>query len=235
MTANTPAGWYQTETDPQGTERYWDGSTWTAQQRQAGTPFSMGDQSSHPGGFSAHGVESNLAGVGSRIGARLLDCLVWIILGIPAIAISLVAFLDETADAQLDGVRLPLRVSLIQLMIALIQMAIVIGYEAIMNMKFNNTLGKKVTNTKIVKLDGSAPSLSDHITRFVPYILLGLAANALGFLPQTAGVVLVTQIGINLVYFLVGVAGIIMVATSDNEQALWDKIPGTTVVRDVSQ
>lgn len=229
-TGSPSPGWYQAEADPPGTERYWDGSVWTNESRLSGTPFSLPDlvQGAPQG---QHFIESNLAGLGNRVGARALDVIVWFIIGLILQAPLFFIVGSEAVDAQVEGVRLPLWVSLVQVGAAVVQLAVIVAYEALLTKMYTSTLGKKVTSTKIVKLDGSPLTFVDHIKRLSPYIVVVLIGTITSsFVPQDPAIVVVLSIVIAAVQFLIGVAGIAMVASDDSEQALWDKISKTTVI-----
>lgn len=45
----TAPGWYQSESDPAGTERYWDGNAWTGQTRPAQSAFTDPNAGQAPG------------------------------------------------------------------------------------------------------------------------------------------------------------------------------------------
>ncbi len=84
LAENAPPGWYQAETDPPGTERYWDGGGWSDETRSAMAPPPSGTPSAPaPAGvkMTPHGRE--LASAWSRIGARLIDgVILFIVLGL---------------------------------------------------------------------------------------------------------------------------------------------------------
>ena len=97
-------------------------------------------------------VDSNVIGSGIRFVNFLIDFIVWLVL---AFIISfLVGLFVQPTD---------------QGMISLIGYFLIFGtfiaYYAIMEIKFQKTLGKFVTKTKVVKMNGEKPTDGDIITR----------------------------------------------------------------------
>ena len=97
-------------------------------------------------------VDSNVIGSGIRFVNFLIDFIVWLVL---AFIISfLVGLFVQPTD---------------QGMISLIGYFLIFGtfiaYYAIMEIKFQKTLGKFVTKTKVVKMNGEKPTDRDIITR----------------------------------------------------------------------
>ena len=140
MTENAPPGWYQSETDPPGTERYWDGSQWSAETRavMAPPPAAAGAR------MTPHDRE--LASPGARVGARLIDSFLLAAIFVPLLLRDL--DLDGAAfgATALPGSRV--------LLGAVIGAAYEIGFTALKSA----TPGKMVVGLEIVrKADGQAP------------------------------------------------------------------------------
>ena len=97
-------------------------------------------------------VDSNVVGSGIRFVNFLIDFIVWLVL---AFIISFVIglFIQPTDQG----------------MISLIGYILIFGtflaYYAIMEIKFQKTIGKFVTKTKVVKMNGEKPTDGDIITR----------------------------------------------------------------------
>lgn len=68
----TASGWYHAEGDPPGTTRYWDGERWVGDPQYSGTPA--------PPGASPDSISANLASPGARVGGRLIDFVIAIII-----------------------------------------------------------------------------------------------------------------------------------------------------------
>lgn len=97
-------------------------------------------------------VDSNVVGSGIRFVNFLIDFIVWLVL---AFGISfLIGLLVQPTD---------------QGMISLIGYILIFGtfiaYYAIMEIRFQKTIGKFVTKTKVVKMNGEKPTDGDIITR----------------------------------------------------------------------
>ena len=97
-------------------------------------------------------VDSNVVGSGIRFVNFLIDFIVWLVL---AFIISFVIglFIQPTDQG----------------MISIIGYILIFGtfiaYYAIMEIKFQKTIGKFVTKTKVVKMNGEKPTDGDIITR----------------------------------------------------------------------
>jgi len=101
-------------------------------------------------------VDSNVVGSGIRFLNLVIDSIVWYVLII--IVFYFYGFFIATI--------IPTNNSII---IAMINLIIVFGtfftYHSIMEIKFQKTVGKFITKTKVVKLNGSKPENSDIISR----------------------------------------------------------------------
>ena len=173
MTENAPPGWYHAETDPPGTERYWDGSQWSADTRSAAAPpptgMAAGDR------VTPHGRE--IAGAGARIGARLLDSLIIAIVSAPII-VSGASF--EGGQIVYDNAAIP-------------WVAAAIGalYEILFTALRSATPGKMILGIEIVRKDDGATPLGypTAALRWAPN-LLGYVYSSLGTLVFLASLVL---------------------------------------------
>lgn len=161
MTENAPPGWYQSETDPPGTERYWDGSQWSTETRavMASPPMATGDR------MTPHGRE--LASPGARFGARLIDLLV---LGLILVPLVLRDFDLQGANLGTDGLssgRL------------LAGGLIAAAYEIVLVALRSATPGKMAVGIEVVrKADGQAPvGFATATMRWLPF--------AVGYVPIT--------------------------------------------------
>lgn len=97
-------------------------------------------------------VDSNLAGSGARFLNHIIDSIIWIIATTIIITILDLAFGDIITPV------LPL-ISLFLLL------ATFFAYYAILEIKFQKTIGKFITKTKVVKVNGDEPEESDIIMR----------------------------------------------------------------------
>ncbi len=89
----TAPGWYNAEGDPAGTTRYWDGEQWVGDpvHTPVGSP-------SGGGAVGAAGGGLRLASPGSRIGARLIDFIIIVILAL-VIFVPVIGDVIDSIDA----------------------------------------------------------------------------------------------------------------------------------------
>jgi uncharacterized RDD family membrane protein YckC len=97
-------------------------------------------------------VDSNVVGSGTRFVNFLIDFIVWLF----------IAFILNFAITLLFD---PENLDLFQIVVYVLLLGTFLGYYAIMEIKFQKTVGKFVTKTKVVKMDGGKPENSDIITR----------------------------------------------------------------------
>tara|TARA_R110002012_G_C11583638_1_gene605591 strand:+ start:738 stop:1334 length:597 start_codon:yes stop_codon:yes gene_type:complete len=97
-------------------------------------------------------VDSNVVGSGIRFVNFLIDFIVWLVL---AFIISFIIGLFVQPTDQ----------GMISLIGYLLIFGTFIAYYAVMEIKFQKTVGKFVTKTKVVKMNGEKPTDGDIITR----------------------------------------------------------------------
>src|SRR5690554_731973 len=97
-------------------------------------------------------VDANVVGSGIRFVNFLIDFIIWLILAM--IVIFIIGLVVQPTDE-----------SFISLLGYILIFGTFIAYYAIMEIKFQKTVGKFVTKTKVVKMDGTKPKTSDIITR----------------------------------------------------------------------
>ena len=160
-TPSTPPGWYPAPGDPAGTHRYWDGVAWQGEPQPiqgAGAPGAMGHE-----GMTPHG--QTLATAGQRIGARLIDVVIQIGIGVVVIAAIIGSGVSEFN-------------------IGALLVSVVFGflYEATMVALKGGSLGKLILGLAVVREgDGvTPPGWEPGIMRWVPS-LVGLVP-VIGFL-----------------------------------------------------
>lgn len=198
-----PPGWYYAQGDPPGTQRYWNGAQWEGEpQPVPGAPQEV-----------AHGGLV-LAEPQNRIAARVLDGILWIILGviISAIIVGSSGF-DPSSAGDVGYLRGALA--------GIIATLVVAAYEIYMVANGGATLGKKALGLVVVKADGGGPvELEDAIRRMAPYLGLGLLAAITG------------PIGIifNIALLVVGIVSLVFLFNDDRRQAVWDRIAKTVVI-----
>lgn len=194
-----PAGWYHAQGDPPGTQRYWDGTQWQ------GEAEPLPDAVEPIGGL-------NLAEPVNRIGARVIDGIVWIVL------LLVVAYLVTGTSGiglRADGVSYTAH-----LIATVIGTALVVAYEVLMVLTRQATLGKVALGLKVARQDGSAPGRNEALLRVVPFALpqlLAALAGGLGWL-------------FVVVSLLIGIGSVVLLFIDPRRQALWDKLARTVVV-----
>ena len=92
-------------------------------------------------------VDSNIVGPGLRFLNFIIDLIIWIV-----IAAILTFPINGSNETQM-------------LLGYLIMFGSFIGYYALMEIKFQKTIGKFITNTKVVKMNGDKPKNYDIISR----------------------------------------------------------------------
>ncbi len=194
-----PAGWYHAQGDPPGTQRYWDGTQW------------QGDAEPLPGEVEPVGG-LNLAEPVNRIGARVIDGIVWIVL------LLVVAYLVTGTSGiglRAEGVSYGAH-----LIATVIGTALVAAYEVLMVLTRQATLGKVALGLKVARQDGSAPGRNEALLRVVPFALpqlLAALAGGMGWLFVVLSV-------------LIGVGSVVLLFIDPRRQAVWDKLARTVVV-----
>jgi len=174
LAENAPPGWYQAETDPPGTERYWDGAGWSDETRSALAPPPMQSaQAPGSGRMTPHGRE--VASPWARIGARLIDV---IILGLIS---------SVFVDVNLSGSEL----GYVETSDAILAVAIGAAYEILFTALRSATPGKMLLGLEIVrKTDGGSPlGFAPAGMRWLPNVVNTLNAN-LGLLVFVASLVM---------------------------------------------
>ena len=97
-------------------------------------------------------VDSNVVGSGIRFANFLIDLIIWLVLAF--IVSFVIGFFVQPTDKEI-----------ISLYGYILIFGIFIAYYAIMEIKFQKTVGKFITKTKVVKMDGTKPENSDIIMR----------------------------------------------------------------------
>ncbi len=97
-------------------------------------------------------IDSNVVGSGIRFANFLIDFIIWLILAF--IVSFVIGFFVQPTDQ-----------GIISLFGYILIFGTFIAYYAIMEIKFQKTVGKFITKTKVVKMDGTKPENSDIITR----------------------------------------------------------------------
>jgi len=192
-----------------------------------GTPpgeFGVGDWGGSPI------MAPRLIEAGSRIGGRMLDGLVWALVGLAINLPQIIDAFQAGLEAAQDGVDPePIEVSTTSIIVGgLLTMVIIVAYEVLMNSRFGGTIGKRVISGQIVTEDGSPINDRVALMRMVPYIavqLFGILTSLLFQNVSTLG-----SIALGSPFWILALAGLIMVFNDSRRQAPWDKVAKTLVV-----
>lgn len=225
----TPPGWYHADGDPAGTTRWWDGTQWVGEPQ---TPAPDQAAAAAPGfgapgfGAPAMGHTPSLASAGARIGGRILDAIVWIVIGFIVNLPVLSQTFGEAIDAAEENRDPVFDVSPGLIVITgLINLALIVAYEVLLNTRSNGTLGKRAISARIIREDGGELDTRSAVMRMVPYIAIqiigivwSISASGESGLAQSSPAL------------LVGLIGLIMLFTDGRRQTPWDKLGKTIVV-----
>jgi uncharacterized RDD family membrane protein YckC len=208
-----PAGWYYAEGDPPGTQRYWNGEIWTGEpQLVPGAPGT---------GFGSQAGQSNLASPGKRIGGRLIDVIITLILSFILTAIvgggqDNDAFAQSVEDGNIDfELLVPGAATLI------VGALFAFLWDFAWTAFAAGTPGKLIVGARVAEASNmqSPPSTAAAAKRALHRLLgiLGIAGFALWSLSGLAG-------------FAIGVVSLIFLFTDDSHRTVMDRIGGTVVI-----
>lgn len=139
-------------------------------------------------------IDYEIAGLGERIAARCIDLAIFLIGG------AVFAILMIVAQMNMSGK--------VAIVILIIFLAIFVFYDLVCEMALNGqTIGKKVLKIKVISLDGSQPTFSQYLMRWLFRMI------DFGF------------------PFGWGVIALIAVAVSKNHQRLGDMLAKTTLIK----
>jgi uncharacterized RDD family membrane protein YckC len=117
-------------------------------------------------------VDSSVVSSGTRFLNFIIDFFAWLIASF--ILIFIIGFFINSTDG-----------GFLELFVYLLFFVIFFLYHAIMEIKFQKTLGKFITKTKVVKMNGEKPENSDIILRtfcrFLPFDRLSFVFTKNGF------------------------------------------------------
>lgn len=159
-------------------------------------------------GLDGPSTDHHLATLSTRVQGRAIDLAVWFTIA----ALAAVAGVGFSPGGP-DGGRATV--------IAALAGAAILSYEALMVGVRGATLGKQVVGTKVVAFDGSPADVLLGLRRASPIGILSL----LWLVPGLGWVV-------TAIAALLAVIGLVMIDAVGQQQAPWDKLGTTLVVRD---
>jgi len=141
-------------------------------------------------------IDYQLAGLGSRILAYLIDF--GVLFAYSLLMLFLFTFI-ASSGAMTSEIAIFIQVAMVMLP--------VLFYDLVSEVFFHGqSVGKRSMNIKVVKIDGSKPSLGSYLIRWAARLIEGIV-------------------------FFYGVIPIITIAVSEKGQRLGDMMAGTTVIR----
>lgn len=209
----TSPGWYNAEGDPPGTTRYWDGERWVGD--PVHTPTSPG-----AGGYGGGTAGLRLASPGSRIGARLIDFVIAIIIAI----VLLLPMINDVVDG-IDALGPNPTNSQVQTVVenalednfgrfALLSVGGIL-WDFLWVAFAGGTPGKLMLGLRVARPDtGESPP--------------GFGKAALRSLNRL--IALIPSFG-SLISLLIGLASLIMLFTDDQHRTVMDRIATTVVIK----
>jgi uncharacterized RDD family membrane protein YckC len=182
-----PAGWYHAEGDPPASVRYWDGSRWI------GLPQ------------SASGVmatASDLASPWLRIGARLIDLVIYIVVGIVALVASLPFLISDDFNVNDPGFQV------LSLVVGLVLSVVDVAMIAL----WGGSIGKLIVGIRVTDAAGVTPvgwgrSTRRHLTDLVTFV-------------PVAG---------QFISAIIGFVSLVLLFTDAERRTVWDRVADTRV------
>ena len=195
---NIAPGYYYAEGDPPGTVRYWDGTQWTGSPMPS--PPGASPAAPNAAGFS----QERFGGMGIRIGAILLDGLVFLVV---AVLVSLpfadnVSNSDTSFEFQVTGGAVFIG-PLVYLALTIVMVA-TIGASP----------GKLMVGLRITTADGTTPP--------------GYGPAALRSLPWLP--TLIPLLGV-VIWLGIVIASLVTISNDAERRSLFDRVANTRVVR----
>lgn len=225
--AQQPAGWYYAQGDPPGTVRYWDGTMWVGGPQPSAPATAAGAPAASGVAFQGPSGPRELTNPWARLGGRILDGMIWALLGFIANLPVTASTFGETFNAALEGREPDIDVNpVLALITTLVGVLAVVAYEVLLNTR-GGTLGKRAISAIVVTEDGEQVDNRAALMRMVPYIVIAvLGAIASALVEPTTG----NSVLIGTPFWLVALAGLIMLFADSKRQTPWDKAGRTLVV-----
>ncbi|NNF54584.1 MAG: RDD family protein [Acidimicrobiales bacterium] len=192
-TSAPTSGYYHAQGDPPGTVRFWDGSQWQ------GGPTSP--PASAVGKRTGAGIR--LASPGRRIGARMLDYLVWL-----AIAVLIALLLGVEVGGSLRA-EVGAGASVLQNLVWFVAVA---ALEIALVSTRGASLGKMALDLQVVDAEGNIPTVKQAALRIAPLGLVILGAFG------------------SWAILIVAFISLVLMFADANHHTLWDKLAKTVVV-----
>ncbi|NNE97040.1 MAG: hypothetical protein HKN24_13525 [Acidimicrobiales bacterium] len=193
-TSSPAAGYYHAQGDPPGTVRFWDGSHWQ------GGPTVPPQQKQQPAALPR---EFRLASPGRRIGARVLDFLVWLAI---AVLVALILGVEVGDNLRADiGMNASFQQNVLWLVaVATLEIGLVATRGA--------SLGKIALDLTVTDGEGNLPTAKQAALRIAPLSLVILGSFG------------------SWAVLILGFISLVLLFVDATHQTVWDKIAKTVVV-----
>ena len=212
--SNATPGWYHGDGDPAGTARYWDGNDWIGEPK----PLIEDETRSRRG---------QVASVGTRLGGRLIDVLIFSVVGVvllwPSITDAISAAVDLGPDAPNAEIEAAVEDAFER---TPAWRFVAIGvFSALYDWGFyafkGATPGKLAVGTRVVSIhSGETPlGVFTGLLRALQSVLLPIAA----LLPILADLAFWVPLGI-------GIASLALLVTDDRRRTVMDRVASTMVI-----
>lgn len=210
----TAPGWYQAEGDPPGTTRYWNGESWVGD--YVVTPTAPASYGGSPGSSGPH----NLASPWARIGARLIDLIVVLVLAAVVFGSAIAGVIEDidalgpfATDSQVERVINDAVEDNAGLLFVF--SGVVLVWDAVWVGLFGGTPGKLMLGMRVARADRGTtpPGWGKAILRSLNRLI--------SLIPFVGG----------LVSILIGLVSLIMLFTDIQRRTVMDRVAGTVVIR----
>lgn len=190
-TQPTP-GWYHAQGDPVGTQRYWNGAQWT------GEPRPVAGQA--PAG-------GNLADPWQRIGAALIDFVLFFVVGL-VFGVSQLTINNDGTSA--ESFRSSVGASIFFAVLVFL-------YRWLTVWKFGGTLGKLAIGLRVQSVDRVTPPPNEVAAKRASNSLIGVVSAAIPIL--------------GLISLGIGIVSLVYLFSDEQHRTVMDRFAGTLVIK----
>jgi len=212
--SNATPGWYHGAGDPEGTARYWDGNDWV------GEPKAQHEDTTAP-------TAGRVASVGKRLGGRLIDMVIFVIIGLILLYPSIVDAFNGAIDLGPDASDSALQAAVEDALEATPtwRLAAIGIVSALYDWGFyafkGATPGKLAVGTRVVSVKTGETPLG--IFTGLLRALQSVALPVLSLLPVVADIAFWVPLGI-------GIASLVFLVTDDRRRTVMDRVASTIVI-----
>jgi uncharacterized RDD family membrane protein YckC len=232
MTPRAPEGWYHAQGDPEGTVRYWNGTSWIGGPTVGGPshgapPFATTLLDGPTHGYATLTAEPTvhgrvLAQAWRRVVAAIIDAVISYLVTIPLI----LASIDWNPDGQPRTIPLSNGMRLLPTVLIAIYTIVPVAF-------WGATLGKRILSTEVIRAkDGGAPGIEGAFMRYLPYLILAVVSFLVTRSRANNGYTGMTGAtgALSGVALLLPIVSLILVVTDARRRSVSDRVGGTYVV-----